>query len=181
MANLTIAMTKRLSMCYCSWCGEIEIGAYNDPGAPQTRGFRYRSEELTVPTFAPSVLHSFARSLFVAGGVPGEEAEVVAGSLVDANLCGHDSHGLIRIPQYLRSIRDGKMKPGVPLTILKDTPAVLVADGGWGLGQVQAHRLLAGWLPRRGRSVWRRERSSAAAISAGWGICGGGRPGTIWP
>ena len=95
-----------------------------------------------MPTFAPSVLHAFAHSLFVAAGVPAEEAEIVAGSLVDANLCGHDSHGLIRIPQYCRCIRVGETKPGVPLTVLKETPAILVADGGWGLGQVQAHRLL---------------------------------------
>jgi uncharacterized oxidoreductase len=92
-------------------------------------------------------LTTFARSLFEAGGVPGEEATIVAESLVDANLCGHDSHGVIRIPQYLRAVRAGVLKPGSPLTIVRETAAVLVADGGWGLGQVQAHRLLRRLVP----------------------------------
>jgi len=72
----------------------------------------------------------------------------VAASLVDANLCGHDSHGLIRIPQYVRQIREGQMQPGRPLLVVKETPAVLVADGQWGLGQVQAHRLLQKLVPK---------------------------------
>lgn len=95
-----------------------------------------------MPTFPSSTLFTFAKSIFEAGGVPADEAALVAESLVDANLCGHDSHGLIRIPQYLKAIDDGNLKPGAPLTVVHETPAVLVADGGWGLGQVQAHRLL---------------------------------------
>jgi uncharacterized oxidoreductase len=105
-----------------------------------------------VPTFSADKLLAFARSLFVAGGVPADEAAVVAGSLVDANLCGHDSHGLIRIPQYLRHVAEGLLKPGAPLVTVKETPAVLVADGGWGLGQVQAHRLLQR-LVRKARQI----------------------------
>jgi uncharacterized oxidoreductase len=67
---------------------------------------------------------------------------------VDANLCGHDSHGLIRIMQYLKALDDGVLQPAAPLSILHETPAVLVCDGHWGLGQVQAHRLLARLVPR---------------------------------
>jgi len=101
-----------------------------------------------VPTLAPDKLQSFARCLFEAGGVPADEAAIVAASLVDANLCGHDSHGVIRIPQYLRGVREGKVQPGKPLVIDKETAAVLVADGQWGLGQVQAHRLLRLLVPK---------------------------------
>jgi uncharacterized oxidoreductase len=74
--------------------------------------------------------------------VPGDEAAVVARSLVSANLCGHDSHGLIRIVQYVDAIADGRLKPGAPFTVVHEAAAVLTADGGWGLGQVQAHRLV---------------------------------------
>jgi uncharacterized oxidoreductase len=101
-----------------------------------------------VPTFAAAPLTRFAQSLFEAGGVPADEAAIVAGSLVDANLCGHDSHGLIRIPQYLKAVVDGLLRPGAALVIERETPAVLVADGQWGLGQVQAHRLLRRLVPR---------------------------------
>jgi uncharacterized oxidoreductase len=102
----------------------------------------------TVPTFSPQTLLPFARALFEASGVPADEAAIVSRSLVDANLCGHDSHGLIRIPQYLEALGDGRLRPGAPFTVLKETPALLAADGGRGLGQVQAHRLLQRLIPR---------------------------------
>ncbi|HEX3149931.1 MAG TPA: Ldh family oxidoreductase [Gemmataceae bacterium] len=94
------------------------------------------------------VLIDFARRLFLNASIPDTEATVVARSLVSANLCGHDSHGVIRIPQYVGFVRDGKLKPNVPLTVLRETPAMIAADGEWGLGQVQAHRLLERLLPK---------------------------------
>ncbi|MFN4259280.1 MAG: Ldh family oxidoreductase [Gemmataceae bacterium] len=95
-----------------------------------------------MPTFSEANLLTFTQNLFLAGRVPADEADTVARSLVDANLCGHDSHGVIRVIQYLDGVADGRLKPGAPFTILNETPAVLVVDGGWGLGQVQAYRLL---------------------------------------
>src|SRR6185312_12282444 len=59
-----------------------------------------------------------------------------------------DSHGIIRIIQYVDAIRDGRLKPGAPFTVVKETAAVMVVDGGRGLGQVQAHRLLDRLIPR---------------------------------
>ncbi|GIW78710.1 MAG: putative oxidoreductase YbiC [Gemmatales bacterium] len=101
-----------------------------------------------MPVFSAEVLQSFAKSLFVAGGVPEEDANIVADSLISANLRGHDSHGVIRIPQYLKMIEEGILKPGLPLEVVSETAAVLIADGQWGLGQVQAHRLLARIIPK---------------------------------
>lgn len=103
-----------------------------------------------MPTFRSDALIPFASSMFQARGVPRDEADLVAASLVDANLAGHDSHGLIRIMQYIKAIDDGQLKPGAPLTVVNETPAVLACDGGWGLGQVQAHRLLERLMPRAG-------------------------------
>ncbi len=96
-----------------------------------------------MPTFSAAVLTEFCQRLFSAAGMPSDEAATVAASLVDANLCGHDSHGVMRAPQYIGFLKEGKYRPGVPLTVLNETPAVLAADANWGLGQVQAHRLLA--------------------------------------
>jgi uncharacterized oxidoreductase len=101
-----------------------------------------------LPTLAADTLTAFADSLFRAAGVPAEEATIVAGSLISANLAGHDSHGLIRIVQYVDAIGDGRLKPGAPFTVVGGTAAAVVADGGWGLGQVQAHRLLDRLIPR---------------------------------
>jgi uncharacterized oxidoreductase len=101
-----------------------------------------------MPTFPAATLVRLSQSLFEAAGVPAEDAAVVANSLVDANLCGHDSHGVMRVPQYVDFLRKGTYKAGAPLTVLNETPAVVAADGGWGLGQVQAHRLLGKLLPK---------------------------------
>jgi uncharacterized oxidoreductase len=101
-----------------------------------------------MPIVAADALVGFARSLFEAAGVPADEADVVATSLVDANLCGHDSHGVLRIPQYLGFLADGTYRPAAPFTVLRETAAALAADAGWGLGQVQAHRLLRRLVPK---------------------------------
>ena len=101
-----------------------------------------------MPTFAAASLTGFVDSLFRAARVPEDEAARVSESLILANLCGHDSHGVIRTVQYLDAIADGRLKPGAPCTIERETPAVIVASGGWGLGQVQAHRLLEHLVPK---------------------------------
>lgn len=101
-----------------------------------------------MPTLPADTLTDFTQKVFAAAGVPADEAAVVAHSLVDGNLCGHDSHGVLRIPQYVGFLRDGTYRPGTPLTAIRETPAVLAADAGWGLGQVQAHRLLDRLIPK---------------------------------
>ncbi|AMV26567.1 putative oxidoreductase YbiC [Gemmata sp. SH-PL17] len=101
-----------------------------------------------MPTFSSSTLVALTQSMFEAAGVPDSDAGVVARSLVDANLCGHDSHGVMRVPQYIDFLRKGTYKAGAPLTVISETPAVVAADAGWGLGQVQAYHLLDKLLPK---------------------------------
>ena len=67
---------------------------------------------------------------------------------MDANLCGHDSHGVMRAPQYLEFLRKGTYQANVGLSVINETPAVLAADANWGLGQPQTYRLLDKLLPK---------------------------------
>jgi uncharacterized oxidoreductase len=101
-----------------------------------------------MPTFSADVLTDFVTALFVDARVPRDEARTVAASLVGSNLRGHDSHGVMRAAQYVGFLRDGSYKPGVALKVEHETPAVVVCDGQWGFGQVQAHRLLDLILPK---------------------------------
>lgn len=101
-----------------------------------------------MPTFSAAALTAFARSLFLAAGLPADEAAAVSASLVDANLCGHDSHGVIRIMQYLKAVEDGLLVPGAPFVVFRETPALVAADGNRGFGQVQARRLLDRLAPK---------------------------------
>jgi uncharacterized oxidoreductase len=101
-----------------------------------------------MPILSASVLGGFAAALFRGTGVPEDEARTVAESLVGANLRGHDSHGVMRIPQYVGFLERGEYRTGVELVVEKETPALVVCDAQWGFGQVQAHRLLDLIIPK---------------------------------
>jgi hydroxycarboxylate dehydrogenase B len=96
-----------------------------------------------VPRISASHLASFAEVLLHAGGASSEEAHVVARSLVDANLKGYDSHGVMRLPYYVEAIKTGEAVSGAELMILNEGPSRVVADANWGFGQVQGVRMLA--------------------------------------
>ena len=84
------------------------------------------------------VLQRFCIEALVRVGVPGDHARIVAESLVEANLRGVDSHGVILLPRYVKRIELGLMKPDVVPKVVRDTGAVAVMDGDNGLGQVIA-------------------------------------------
>ena len=91
-------------------------------------------------TFAADRLEALATRIFAALRVPDGDAAWVARLLVRANLRGHDSHGVIRIPQYVGSIRKGETNPRPAMQVLPETPTTAILDGDLGLGQVVARR-----------------------------------------
>jgi uncharacterized oxidoreductase len=93
-----------------------------------------------VETFAVDRLEALATRIFAALRVPEGDAAWVARLLVRANLRGHDSHGVIRIPQYVGSIRNGETNPRPAMQVLQETPTTAILDGDLGLGQVVARR-----------------------------------------
>lgn len=82
--------------------------------------------------------HQVVYELFKAAGATHANAERLAQSLVDSNLAGHDSHGVLRIPQYLQAIAEGQLDPAGEPVVLKETPCSVLMDGGWTFGQVGA-------------------------------------------
>lgn len=96
-----------------------------------------------MPRFASQDLIEFSKSLLHAAGATEKEAQRVALALVDANLRGYESHGVMRIPSYVERLADGSVRAGASLKILRETPTLLVADGQWGFGQVLAEELTA--------------------------------------
>ena len=83
-----------------------------------------------------SKLHEFITSLFNEVGVPKEEAKMVADVLMKAELRGIKSHGVSRIPIYIKRLELGVVSTKSNLTILKETACTALLDGGYGLGQV---------------------------------------------
>src|SRR5260370_22290338 len=76
----------------------------------------------------------FGAALLRAAGASEEEAHAVAIGCVNANLAGHDSHGVIAIPTYIDRIKVGHIVPGAKWTIVQESPTTAVIDGHWGFG-----------------------------------------------
>ncbi|PHS01125.1 MAG: dehydrogenase [Blastopirellula sp.] len=96
-------------------------------------------------------LQSFATSLLTAAGIPGEEAEATAASLVGSNLRGYESHGVMRIPFYVDMIANGEVQLDAEFEVEKETDTNLVVNANWGLGQSHA-RLLADRLIEKAKT-----------------------------
>lgn len=77
-----------------------------------------------------------------AGGSDEREATMVANRLVEANLAGHDSHGVGMIPAYVGSLKTGRLRAGRHISIAYDHGAIMVIDGNDGYGQVVAHEAM---------------------------------------
>ena len=96
----------------------------------------------------PSVLTHFAVELFEAAKVSADEARIVTESLVDANLRGHDSHGVVQIPDYVGQLANGELVAGAVLEMLSETESALTADARFGFGQVQTAKLIERLVPK---------------------------------
>ncbi len=93
-----------------------------------------------MPIVKAEDLEALTARIFSARGVPESDARWIATLLVRANLRGHDSHGVIRIPQYVASMGKGETNPTPKIQVLAETPTTAMIDGDQGFGQVVARR-----------------------------------------
>ena len=106
-----------------------------------------------MPTIASKRLVQLGTEIFAACGVAAEDSEVVSSSLVESNLLGHDSHGVIRIPQYVGKLKKGDVNVGAKLTAISRTSNSISFDGNWGFGQIMARRAMETVLNEIGESA----------------------------
>jgi uncharacterized oxidoreductase len=97
-------------------------------------------------------------ALMEAGASPGNAA-AVAESLVEANLRGHDSHGVLRLARYVSFIGEGRLDPAAAPEVTSRRGATLIVDGHRGFGQVAARLAVAELIP-----LAREQGVAAAAI-----------------
>jgi uncharacterized oxidoreductase len=88
-------------------------------------------------------LKQVVKTIFRAAGSNERECGLLADHLVEANLKGHDSHGVGMIPAYVTSLKADELMLNTAPTILRDTGGALVLDGGLGLGQSIAYDAMA--------------------------------------
>ncbi len=84
------------------------------------------------------ILERLVADIFDAAGCSRAEAERIGRYLVAANLAGHDSHGVVRVPRYIQMLRDGLFVADQKVEVLVDTPVLAVVDGKFGFGQTVA-------------------------------------------
>ena len=83
-------------------------------------------------------LIDFVADVFMHAESSQEEARRIASYLTTANLTGHDSHGVIRVPVYIRWKKTGSVVPNQTAQVVVDTPSLAVVDGRFGYGQTVA-------------------------------------------
>lgn len=85
--------------------------------------------------FAPAPLRAAIDAICRRAGSAAPEAALVAGHLVEANLMGHDSHGVGMMPRYVAGVRAGTLKPNQAIRVELDGGALCLIDGNFGYGQ----------------------------------------------
>jgi hydroxycarboxylate dehydrogenase B len=87
-------------------------------------------------------LEHLVDAIFAAGGSEPVEHERIAHYLVGANLVGHDSHGVIRVPTYVDWLRAGKVIANQTLKVVFENDVIAVVDGQFGFGQVMGEEAM---------------------------------------
>jgi LDH2 family malate/lactate/ureidoglycolate dehydrogenase len=83
-----------------------------------------------------------AGALFRAAGAPADEAALTADHLVTSSLMGCDSHGIMRVPEYLAQVVEGTIVPGAPVVVERRSGATARVDCGRNFGPVGATRAM---------------------------------------
>jgi hydroxycarboxylate dehydrogenase B len=89
-------------------------------------------------TIGADKLRDLVRDIFIKAGCSRMEGERLGKSLVSANLTGHDSHGVVRVPRYLEWMAEGAFLADQKVKVLQETPVLAVVDGQYGFGQTVA-------------------------------------------
>jgi uncharacterized oxidoreductase len=89
-----------------------------------------------MPTIAPRPLEGYVSAIFTAVGCEPAEASAIARRLVSANLVGHDSHGVVRVTDYVQRLKAGKIRANGHVTVITDTEVFAILDGASAFGQV---------------------------------------------
>lgn len=88
-------------------------------------------------------LRAAMRTVVQSCGSSDAEADAVANNLVEANLTGHDSHGIGMLPRYVGAVREGGLKVNAHVSTVLDAGALLRLDGHAGFGQVVGGEAMA--------------------------------------
>jgi L-2-hydroxycarboxylate dehydrogenase (NAD+) len=87
-------------------------------------------------------LVDFSMDALAAMGVPRDDAKIIADVLITSDLWGIRSHGIAHLKMYYERMKKGLQLPGTRLTVVNDTHATAVVDGGNGMGMVVGYHAM---------------------------------------
>jgi uncharacterized oxidoreductase len=93
-------------------------------------------------TIKAPALTDIVRRIVKSGGSSDREADLVATNLVEANLKGHDSHGVGMVPRYIEAMKEGGLHVNQHVGVVMDNGALLTLDGNAGYGQVMGYEAM---------------------------------------
>jgi L-2-hydroxycarboxylate dehydrogenase (NAD+) len=112
--------------------------------------------------FPAETLKAFTRRAFQRVGVPEDDAESIAGLMIEADLQGSDGHGIFRLPQYVRRIQAGGVNPRPNIRIERERAAMALVNGDNGMGHL-AMKYAAGVAIEKARAA------GSAWVGVRWG------------
>jgi L-2-hydroxycarboxylate dehydrogenase (NAD+) len=106
--------------------------------------------------YTVNYLHDFTQKLFRQIGCSTEDSITIADVLIRAELRGIPSHGLLRIPDYIKLYESGRINQVPNITVVHETPSTAVVDGDKAFGMIAAKRSMQLAIEK------------AASVGTGW-------------
>jgi L-2-hydroxycarboxylate dehydrogenase (NAD+) len=103
-------------------------------------------------------LTQFVEACFKKAGLPPSDAAIAAGIVVATDVRGIDSHGVARLSNYIKGLKEGRIKADPQTQVLSKAPATAVMDGDHGLGFIVGHRAMS-------EAIKRAENTGAGFVS----------------
>ena len=100
---------------------------------------KMRQSTKTEETTTDEDLEAFVARAFIAAGLPDADAQTVAGLMVEADLRGSDTHGVIRLPLYVRRLRAGGINAKANIRVINESASVALIDGDNAMGHLVMH------------------------------------------
>jgi L-2-hydroxycarboxylate dehydrogenase (NAD+) len=92
-----------------------------------------------LPRTSGEALSTFAQRVLEAAGLPAQDAALVAHLMVEADLRGSDTHGVVRLPLYVKRLQAGGINARPTIRTIRDMPAAALVDGDNGMGHLVMH------------------------------------------
>src|SRR5579862_3625425 len=116
----------------------VELATRDRRGYNRPRQTRIRHGRRPMLLISADDLRATATEIFRAAGAEPEPTRILVEHLIDANLAGHDSHGVLRIPSYVNLIQSGRIQPNNRPVVVRETTVSAIVDGNQTFGQVSA-------------------------------------------